>query len=176
MIWLALLACKPAAEITSVACDYCDGDCTDDTQTATQFSHVAGDVTYDAPPPMSGDHSSCWTAWGVHDEDPGDEYWVHNLEHGGVVFLYQPADCATGDSAESCGDQVAALEAVLSPPTDARWIIAPYDALPSSWGAVSWEHRRLMGCFDLGAMVEFFNDHVAHGREDVSTDPPESCM
>ena len=33
-----------------------------------------------------------------------------------------------------------------------------------------------MGCFDLGAMNEFFLENVGHGSEDLTADPSESCM
>ena len=179
MILLGLLACVsvPAPVATeSVPCDYCGGDCVDETQTITSAKHVTGDVVYDDVPPTSGDHNACWADWGVHAEDPGDEHWVHNEEHGGVVFLYQPASCAASDSGEDRAADVAALAAVLDVASDPRWVITPYASLPSAWAAVSWGHRWLMGCFDLGAMNAFFLENVGHGSEDLTADPSESCM
>ena len=180
MILVALLACVVApAPVTTerVYCDYCDGDCIDETQTITSTEHVSGDVVYDDPPATSGDHSACWADWGVHVEDPGDERWVHNEEHGGVVFLYQPASCAAADSgASDCAADVAALAAVLDTAADPRWVITPYADLPSAWGAAAWGHRWLMGCFDLGAMNAFFVENVGHGSEDVTAGPSESCL
>jgi hypothetical protein len=179
VILAALLACAsvPAPVSTeSVPCDYCGGDCVDETQTITSAQHVTGDVVYDDVPPTSGDHNACWADWGVHTEDPGDEHWVHNEEHGGVVFLYQPASCAASDSGEDCAADVAALAAVLDVASDPRWVITPYAPLPSAWAAVAWGHRWLMGCFDLGAMNAFFVENVGHGSEDLTTDPSESCM
>lgn len=178
MSWL-LLACTGAAPVTTTAtpCDYCDGDCVDESQGLVSSSHEEGDLTYDDPPPTSGDHNACWTEWGVHAEDPGDERWVHNEEHGGVVILYQPADCASGDSGgNDCAAEVDALAAILGTKGDPRWVITPYDDLPTAWGAVSWGERRLMGCFDLGALVEFFDAHVGHGSEDVESGPSSACM
>lgn len=180
MILVALLACVVApGPVTTerVYCDYCDGDCIDETQTITSTEHVSGDVVYDDPPATSGDHSACWADWGVHVEDPGDERWVHNEEHGGVVFLYQPASCAAADSgASDCAADVAALAAVLDTAADPRWVITPYADLPSAWGAAAWGHRWLMGCFDLGAMNAFFVENVGHGSEDVTAGPSESCL
>lgn len=39
---------------------------------------------WSSPPPLQAPH-----AWGVYlDESIPDEEWVHNLEHGGIVFLF----------------------------------------------------------------------------------------
>lgn len=179
MIWL-LVACTPKVPETtaSEACDYCGGECLDETQTIGGFQHVDGDVVYPDPPPTSGDHSACWTDWGVHAEDPGDERWVHNEEHGGVVFLYQPADCTAADSGagNDCASDVDALAVALATEADPRWVVAPYDLLPTAWAAVSWGERRMMGCFDLDAMTGFYADHVGQGREDETGGPPSTCM
>lgn len=177
----------PAHSTTeSVPCDFCEGDCVDETQeVATVNNHVSGDVTYEDPPPTSGDHAACWAQWGLHDIDPGDEHWVHNLEHGGVVFLYQPGDCVSaepdsaGDTSSGapndCAAEASALEAVLGSGSDQRWVITPSADLPTAWAAVSWGHRMLMGCFDLGALQQFFQAHVGHGPEDANGDPPATC-
>lgn len=178
---LALLACtsQPAGITTeSTFCDACGGDCTDQVQSIAPSGHVVGEVVYADPPPTSGDHNACWATWGVHDTDPGDEYWVHNEEHGGVVFLYQPDDCTDGDSAgaNDCAAEVGALSAVLGTAGDNRWVVTPYADLPVAWAAVSWGNRRMLGCFDLGTLTEFFEAHVGHGSEDLSSEPASSCM
>ncbi len=158
-------------------CDACGGDCVDETQAISAHNnHVTGDVVYQDPPPTSGDHNACWATWGTHATDPGDEHWVHNEEHGGVVFLYLPADCDAGDSGGNpCDSEVAGLDAILGTEGDSRWVITPYDQLTSAWAAVSWGHRDLYGCFDLPTMQAFFEAHVGQGAEDTTADPPATC-
>ncbi|MSP54947.1 MAG: DUF3105 domain-containing protein [Myxococcales bacterium] len=189
---VACRATVPAPVTTqSSPCDSCGGECVEETQdVASANNHVSGDVVYEDPPPTSGDHNACWAQWGLHDIDPGDEHWVHNLEHGGVVFLYSPDDCAgsepdaAGDSGDSgvesaatadCVAQAAALEAVLGSASDRRWIITPSNDLPDGWAAVSWGHRMRMGCFDIGALQAYFEAHVGRAPEDTNGDPPTSC-
>ena len=48
--------------------------------------------TYPHNPPIAGPHYWVWGRWGIHMESPPlpRGYWVHNLEHGGVVFVYNP--------------------------------------------------------------------------------------
>lgn len=45
---------------------------------------------YQHNPPVSGEHYLDWARWQVHTQAVPRGYWVHNLEHGGVVFLYRP--------------------------------------------------------------------------------------
>jgi hypothetical protein len=46
---------------------------------------------YEANPPVSGQHwGEAWARWQIHSREVPRGYWVHNLEHGGVVFLYHP--------------------------------------------------------------------------------------
>jgi hypothetical protein len=54
--------------------------------------HIPQDQTpvYNHNPPVSGEHYEFWGIWQIHTETLARGYWVHNLEHGGVVFLYRP--------------------------------------------------------------------------------------
>ena len=147
-------------------CDLCAGGC-EETIQSRDASHETGYLDYDDPPPTGGDHNPCWAAWGVHSEEVRDEFWVHNLEHGGVAFLY---NCPEG-----CADDVATLEGyvlTLGPTA----LLTPYAALPTRYAAVAWEHRLLQDCLDLGAMQAFYQDHVDNGPESSTSSPSEGCM
>src|SRR5690242_14376423 len=51
-------------------------------------------VDYGANPPTSGSHWPYWrTPWDMYTTQVPREKWVHNLEHGGIVLLY---NCPTG--------------------------------------------------------------------------------
>lgn len=129
--------------------------------------HVPGGIDYDDAPPVGGPHDPCWADWGVHAEELPDERWVHNLEHGGIVFLY---NCPDG-----CAADVAALEG-LAAELGAFTILTPYAALPTRFGVVAWEHRLLLDDADLDAMRCFYLDHVDRAPESTVADPSESCM
>ena len=70
------------------------------------------DHVYVANPPASGPHYPVWAAWGVHDDVVERGSWVHNVEHGGVVFLLGP-----GASADAEAAMRAAFEATEADPT-----------------------------------------------------------
>jgi hypothetical protein len=51
---------------------------------------VGTHVPYVDNPPSSGMHYPVWANWRIYTATFPREYYVHNLEHGGIVFLYQP--------------------------------------------------------------------------------------
>jgi hypothetical protein len=131
----------------------------------TSAQHVTGDVDYADPPPVGGPHSSCWGTWGVQDSELRAERWVHNLEHGGIVFLYR---CDAG-----CPEEVKMLAALL---TDRpRTLLTAYSRLPKRFAVVAWGYRLTSDCLDTDAFAAFYATHVGHGRESIASDPPAAC-
>ena len=55
-------------------------------------AHIPEDQTpiYVNNPPVSGEHYPVWARWQKYTTVVPRGYWVHNLEHGGVIFLYRP--------------------------------------------------------------------------------------
>jgi hypothetical protein len=71
------------------------GSCVNTVQEAQldQWIHVPENQTpvYTNNPPVSGQHyERTWARWQIHTVAVPRGYWVHNLEHGGVAFLYNP--------------------------------------------------------------------------------------
>jgi hypothetical protein len=54
--------------------------------------HIPDDQTpiYNHNPPVQGMHYDRWAHWRSYTETIPRGHWVHNLEHGAVVFLYHP--------------------------------------------------------------------------------------
>ena len=54
--------------------------------------HIPEDQTpqYIHNPPVAGEHFPVWARWQKYTTEVPRGYWVHNLEHGGVIFLYRP--------------------------------------------------------------------------------------
>lgn len=128
--------------------------------------HVAGDVVYPDPPPVGGNHNQCWAKWDVYDQELADERWVHNLEHGGVVFLYR---CPAG-----CRDEIDTMKVFVSGRTQA--LMTPYAALPTRFALVAWGVRLTTNCFDMPAFQSFYDAHVDNAPESLPDDPPRSCQ
>jgi hypothetical protein len=144
-------------------CTTC-GDC-EETIKVVSAMHTDMVVRYADPPPTSGPHNPCWTYWGVHEEPTRAERWVHNLEHGGVVFLYH---CPEG-----CDEEIAKLKALIKN----RWltIVAEYTDLPTRFGVVSWGHRLISDCYDEQAFIKFYTNNVNHAPESNGNPPNPGC-
>jgi hypothetical protein len=101
----------------------------------------------------------------VHESEVPDERWVHNLEHGAVVFLYH---CPDG-----CPTEVLALEALAAARPFA--LVMPYAALPERFAAVAWGHRLRSECFDQDAFQEFYDTYFNRAPESLTNPPPSGC-
>jgi hypothetical protein len=142
------------------ACPACDG-CVQEIP-VTSANHVEGNIVYPDPPPVGGDHNPCWLNFGIYRTEQPDERWVHNLEHGGVAFLYH---CPDG-----CPAEVAALERFAV--GKEQMLVMPYREMHSKFAAVSWGYRVLTDCLDLDLYADFYRNHVDHGPESIKTGPP----
>ena len=128
--------------------------------------HVNGDLVYEDPPPVTGNHNPFWARWGVHTEPVPDECFVHNMEHGGVVFLY---NCPEG-----CAAEVEELSKFVEGRPFA--LLTSYETMPSKFAVVSWGHRLTSDCFDLEAFEDFFTAHKEQGPEHIASNPPTECQ
>ena len=162
---LLLIGCHHEPEVYSESCAVCPA-CTLEEIEPTSKEHVSYSIDYPDPPPTSGDHDPCWAEWGVHAEEVRDEQWVHNLEHGGVVFLY---NCPDG-----CADEVATLTS-LTEAHPGQALLTPYSEMSSSFAAVSWGWRMLTDCVEPDGFSDFFDAHVDQAPESETDDPSASC-
>ena len=145
-------------------CSSC-GDCEESVAAGTAL-HVIDPVEYTDPPPVGGNHDPCWADFGVHEEAVAPERWVHNLEHGGVAFLYH---CPGG-----CDAEVAML-ASLSTNQRPFALVTEYAALPARFAAVAWGHRLVTDCFDAAAFGAFYDAHADQAPESSTSGRPPAC-
>lgn len=146
-------------------CAACDGSCVE-TLSIETAAHINGPIAYPDTPPAGGNHGPCWADYGVYD-DPAlpPERFVHNLEHGAVVFLYH---CPGG-----CEDQVSQLaELVAELP---RTMLTPYPDMPEGFGAVAWGQRLVSDCLDMSAMRDFYREFFDRAPESVASGAPSGC-
>lgn len=147
-----------------------DGLCTrcggcEETVKVSSMLHKPEPIEYTDLPPAGGDHAVCWTKFGVHKDEAPDERWVHNLEHGAVVFLH---NCPDG-----CASELSRLGALINGRTFA--LVMPYAALRTRFAAVAWGKRLLSECFDEAAFVQFYEDNADKAVESSAAGPPSGC-
>ena len=123
-------------------------------------------IAYRANPPASGNHYPVWARYEEHNTTVARGYWVHNLEHGGIVFLYRPSAPASTVAAlrnayralpndPACGHKRALLTADPELPTDAAVVAADF--------------MLEGGCTDAGAIRRFVDARIGRGPEQVCT-------
>lgn len=134
-------------------------------------SHVADGsvINYKANPPVSGPHYPAPKPWGVYDTPIAPGYFVHNLEHGGVVVLY---DCPSG-----CPATVSALQQALrtlpkNKYGEVKLLAAPYKGLPGGARVafLAWDFQEFFkGDLNLDQLKAFY---VAHADKPCPANGP----
>lgn len=131
-------------------------------------THVAQPLPasdYSSSPPSSGSHCAVWGRYGAYtDASPLPACnFVHNLEHGAVVVLY---NCPDG-----CDDVVTALEEAIDaagPDPDCaqsggkRVVLTPYADMKAEVAASAWGFTFTADCLDeaaSAALTAFIQDH-----------------
>lgn len=128
--------------------------------------HVMGRVDYPDTPPASGPHNGrCWSEWGVQQAEVPPERWVHNLEHGGVVFLYR---CDEG-----CDSELTTLREFVN--GHRFTLLTAYAELPTRFAVISWGVRMLSDCLDRDAFAAFYDAHVNRAPESIDSPPAPIC-
>ncbi len=125
-------------------------------------------IVYEDMPPSSGDHRPSWARWGEYSFLP-QQRWLHNLEHGGIAFLYDP--CASEAVVTALREVARAMAADES--GAARWVLSPYPGLPTGVAVVAWEWTWQAECVDAGnqgTLQSFITEHYRKAPEDVAVD------
>ncbi len=165
-------AAVPDPDRIDFACDDPDwaaGACaagSTEEQAPAGANHVTeAPLEYERHPPATGPHRPRWARWGEYDFLP-PQRWLHNLEHGGVAFLYHP--CAPAALVDE-------LRAVIRgfPDDDGgpfRWVLTPYVDLPSAVAVVAWGHVYSAECVRADEIGAFVGAHYRRAPEDVPND------
>lgn len=137
-------------------------------------AHVEDDASLDAAsnPPAGGDHYGRWVEWGAHETPIPAGHWLHNLEHGGVAFLYRCASRAACPSVAARLEELAARlpqDPLCVPPLRARVLVLPDPDLPvgTEIAAVAWEWVLTAKCTDEAALRDFYSAHFGRAPENV---------
>ena len=122
-------------------------------------------IIYEQTPPTSGPHRPQWGRWGEYSWIP-PERWLHNLEHGGIAFLYHP--CAPTELVDALRELARAYPA--DDTGEFRWILGPYENMETPFAVVAWEWRALLSCLDEADVIEFIERVYRQAPEDVVGD------
>ena len=129
-------------------------------------SHIdEGSLSYSQDPPSSGDHRSVWARWGEYTFLP-PERWLHNLEHGGVVFLYHP--CIEAEILDELRDYIRELRDEEGTPL--RWILTPASSLQTGIAVIAWEWRYFANCIRGEEIEDFIRRNYRQAPEDIAAD------
>ena len=149
--------------VSSTPSDACGGDCLVEELAYAAAYHTRETIDYASTPPAGGPHHPCWATWGSHVAPVLDDNFVHNLEHGGVAFVY-------GDTSLQAEGDVLAKELAT------YMITTPYANQSSAMSAVAWGWRLSLGCFDDATLRDFYTAHVNQAPESLLADPSADCM
>jgi hypothetical protein len=153
--------------------DVAGGACNAVIRSATGLSqmHVAecSPIDYPDEPPIGGEHYGVWAAFQSYSFPVPRGYWVHDLEHGAVVFSY---NCPDG-----CDDEVAQVQSLIDAfPVDPvcdgkgverRVVLTPDPLLDVRWGISAWGHTLRADCVDEERFTQFYVNHFGRGPESI---------
>ncbi|HTQ05457.1 MAG TPA: DUF3105 domain-containing protein, partial [Polyangiaceae bacterium] len=126
-------------------------------------------VEYDTNPPSGGDHYPLWPQYRVYDYAIPREFYVHSLEHGGIVMTY---------SCDDCGSEVDQAKAIVADtePADAcctaagcpsgvsnQLVLTPDPGISTRWAASAWEFTLTADCFEPDVFANFIAEHRDSG-------------
>lgn len=169
-------------------------DAIEDTPALQSGVHVpiGSDITtWDSNPPSSGEHYPIWAAYQAYSSPVPRGYYVHDLEHGGIVLLY---NCAIGDAGQEvpidtsdggdagagpCPSVAAELQAIIDAfPSDplcdpsigdprVRFVLTPDPLLDVPVAAAAWGWTYKAQCVDSATLGQFAKDHYGQGTEPI---------
>lgn len=164
---VACIGCGCGAPITTTTTLPPAAGCVTTAMPIRGFNHVAtgSGIDWADDPPSSGNHYPIWARWGLYTDPVPRGYWVHDLEHGGVVVLHRP-----DVGAQAIAALHAAFDAIPLDPscTHRRTVLTPDPLLASApIAVVSWGWQMLCDGVDQQAIVDFATVHRGNGREDL---------
>ena len=130
-------------------------------------------VEYNSRPPTSGPHYSAWhPSYGLVSQTIDPRTWVHNLEHGAVVLLYNCPD-ACPDLVEQLRELHGSLPRGRNAKTGVpRMLVVPYADMDRKIAVTAWGYLLEMDEFDRDAITRFYDARIDRGPECVNMQCP----
>jgi hypothetical protein len=124
-------------------------------------------------PPTSGPHYPVWAQYDRTYAQIDRGFWLHNAEHGSIVYAYR---CDDG-CPEVVNELAAAVKAMphdphCTAPVWTRSLVVNDPLLPDDHtiAAVAWGAYYLGTCFDADALAQFAADHYGISTENTCVD------
>jgi hypothetical protein len=133
-------------------------------------THVAecSPIDYPDSPPAGGDHYPIWAAFQAFPFPVPRGYWVHDLEHGAVVYSYNcPNDCAGEVAQVSALIDALPFDPECDPSMPRRVVLTPDPLLDVRWGLSAWGHTVRADCVDSDRFRQFYLNHFGRGPEQL---------
>lgn len=127
-------------------------------------------LTWPSNPPSSGPHFPVWAAFEEFSSAVPRGHYVHDLEHGAVVFLYDCSklnDCAAAVDVLRQASDALPRDPSCASPVRVRTVISPDPLLDDPIAAVAWGFVYRAQCADLASLKDFAATHYARAPEDV---------
>jgi uncharacterized protein DUF3105 len=129
-------------------------------------------IRYKHNPPSSGPHYPSPDApkpWGAYREVITPGYFVHNLEHGGIVVLYTCSGAECNDIHSDMQSTYARLpRADHFGVNEVKFLSTSYSGpLPKKFALLAWDHELDANRLDFKTVAAFYARFVDRGLEDL---------
>jgi hypothetical protein len=117
-------------------------------------------------PPVFGNHYDTWRPPGVYDSPIPEGNFMHDLEHGATVILY---NCQT-----ACPDMVSQFRGLLtSLPrsrdfNEVKLVVSPNVKIQHLIALLAWDYEQDLDAYDADAIRAFYQAHLDKGPEHTS--------
>jgi len=171
---ITLVACaEPATSSTTANHDACGGVVVEQPILDSPHVPVGSPIVWPSNPPTSGPHWPVWAGWDRDYAVIPRGYWLHNAEHGGVVFAYR-CDAGCPDVADQLDTVVRGLpdDPHCDPPLRSRALIVRDSLLPDDRTvvAVAWGVYYTATCVDADALAGFAAANGGRATENTCAD------
>lgn len=141
---------------------------------ATDATHVepCSAVSYGMNPPVYGRHYGVFPEFRVYDYAIPRGFYVHSLEHGGVVITHSCAHCeeevaSARDLVETLAiDPLCCAGGTCGEATN-RMTLTPDPGIPTAWAASAWGTSLTADCFEPEVFKAFAEQYRGAGPEQI---------
>lgn len=115
-------------------------------------------------PPSSGPHYETWLPWRFFDTEQAEGFWIHNLEHGGLVILYN----CMGQPCDQLKTQLDGLynKAKLDKYSAQKIVITANSKIKTRLAVIAWGWVDEFDQFDEARILAFYDARNNKGPED----------